>query len=312
MALPLIDHLLSSRRSLSITVIAPKAMVPMLMEKDGISEVIPYWKGCLSDDRLRSRHDAVMLLTNSFSSAWEAYRGGYPIRMGYAMHYRGWLLTHCLKPNKMIHHVERYLNLASLCGALAPEGRLVPVLGCQGGAITLQKFGLEASKYLVLAPGAAYGSAKAWPIDSFLQFIPLFLEHEWRGLKIVIVGDRSLEAYFEVCEGYPNVHVLLGKTNLLELAHILSNAAAYIGNDSGPSHLAAAVKTPSVVLFGPTDPTLSFPRGEGELHLLSNKVVCAPCHRRTCPIDHRCMRGITVDALYQLIRRILRSRGFGS
>jgi heptosyltransferase-2 len=86
---------------------------------------------------------------------------------------------------------------------------------------------------------------------------------------------------------------LCGETNLRQLVGVLSRLSLLVTNDSGPMHLAAAVGVPVVAVFGPTDPTETFPVGEHRL--VREPVPCAPCMLRECPIDHRCMTRITVE-----------------
>jgi heptosyltransferase II len=80
--------------------------------------------------------------------------------------------------------------------------------------------------------------------------------------------------------------------------------AALVAGDTGVAHLAAALGTPVVTLFGPTDPALSAPRGRTAV--VRHAVPCAPCFYRTCPIDHPCMRGITADTVGASLDALLR------
>jgi heptosyltransferase-2 len=101
---------------------------------------------------------------------------------------------------------------------------------------------------------------------------------------------------------------LAGQTSLRELCAALKICAVLVTNDSGPMHLAAALGTPVVAAFGSTSPELTGPGLPGhQLHALVKAVVaCAPCFRRQCPIDLRCMNGITVDAIVMATLRVAR------
>ena len=90
-----------------------------------------------------------------------------------------------------------------------------------------------------------------------------------------------------------------GKSDLATLAGVLSQAAAVVSNDSGAMHLAAAVGVPVTAIFGPTDERATAPLGNHDV--LVHPVFCRPCMLRDCPIDHRCMKGITADAVFAAI-----------
>jgi len=79
----------------------------------------------------------------------------------------------------------------------------------------------------------------------------------------------------------------------------VERVTAFVSNDSGAMHLAAALGRPVVSLFGPTDERVTRPVGAPQKHdVLTARVLCRPCMLRDCPIDHRCMRRISVDTVY--------------
>ena len=108
----------------------------------------------------------------------------------------------------------------------------------------------------------------------------------------------------------PDVRVvnLIGRTDLRLLAGVISRCSAFVSNDSGAMHLAAALGVPVVAIFGPTDERVTSPVGgrdtSGHLvtpDVLIHPVFCRPCMLRDCPIDHRCMKGVTVDAVISAV-----------
>jgi heptosyltransferase-2 len=109
-------------------------------------------------------------------------------------------------------------------------------------------------------------------------------------------GDQALAAEMAAAIGSSAAN-LAGQTSLAELILLLKSCRLLLTNDSGPMHLAAALGVPVVVPFGSTAPELTGPwlAEGGRHHVLSTDVPCAPCFRRTCPIDFRCMRNIPVD-----------------
>jgi len=88
--------------------------------------------------------------------------------------------------------------------------------------------------------------------------------------------------------------VLCGETSLTELVGVLAALRLLLTNDSGTMHVASALGVPLVAVFGPTDWRETAPRGERS-RVVREDVACAPCKLRECPIDHACMRGVTVD-----------------
>jgi heptosyltransferase-2 len=104
---------------------------------------------------------------------------------------------------------------------------------------------------------------------------------------------------------------LAGQTTLREMCAALKMCAVVLTNDSGPMHVAAAVGTPVVALFGSTSPELTGPGlpGDARHRLLKGNAACAPCFRRECPIDFRCMQGISVEGVVEAVLRSLQQQG---
>jgi heptosyltransferase-2 len=92
--------------------------------------------------------------------------------------------------------------------------------------------------------------------------------------------------------------VLAGKTTLQQLKGLISLAHLFVSNDSGPMHLANALRVPLVGIFGPTDPAVTGPFEQPAAVVKRNDVPCWPCSYRTCPYDHRCMMGIDPEEVY--------------
>jgi len=96
---------------------------------------------------------------------------------------------------------------------------------------------------------------------------------------------------------------LIGRTDLRQLAGVLSRCAGFVSNDSGAMHLAAAVGAPVTAIFGPTDERVTSPLGDHDV--LVHPVFCRPCMLRDCPIDHRCMKRISADVVFDALSRRL-------
>src|SRR4029078_4469800 len=127
------------------------------------------------------------------------------------------------------------------------------------------------------------------------------------GVVSVIIGaagdreaGREIESLLPAGTAFVN---LIGRTDLRQLAGILARCSAFVSNDSGAMHLAAAAGVPVTAIFGPTDERVTAPLGNHDV--LVHPVFCRPCMLRDCPIDHRCMKGITVDAVVASVARHL-------
>jgi heptosyltransferase II len=210
------------------------------------------------------------------------------------------------------HHIYEYLNLAAALGTnpapLAPQLVVTP----DEVDTVKKKFGLEKITVPVLGlnPGAEYGPAKRWPVE---KFIAAAVEIQQRtGVAWILLGgggDQQLTAQIEA--GIKNskspAYNLAGRTSLRELMSLLKLCRVLLTNDTGPMHVAAALGTPVVVPFGSTSPELTGPGlpGDPRHHLLKSAASCSPCFLRECPIDFRCMAGISVDSMVEAVMQAL-------
>jgi heptosyltransferase-2 len=259
---------------------------------------------------LREGHfGAVILLTNSFRTAWTARQSGIPERWGYATSGRRLLLTRALTRPRRVHQAEYYLALVRALGIDAPgaEPRIHVTDASRGRARRLLAgLGVEPGGLIVgFAPGAAYGHAKRWPPARVAEVVTRLVRE--RGATCVLVGaggDREAGRAIESTLP-PDVTVvnLIGRTDLRQLAGVLAACRAFVSNDSGSMHLAAAVGVPVTAIFGPTDERATAPIGDHDVIL--HQVFCRPCMLRECPIDHRCMRRISAADVYDAVTRRL-------
>lgn len=293
------------------------AMVPgvqqvvTLESRAGLSGVRP-WRRDVA--RLAAeRFDLAVLFPNSFLSAWIASQARIPERWGYATDLRGrWLTRAFPRPSAEVHQADYYLALTTAAGlAAAPRvARLVP----PAPAIEAARLLLPGRDYVVLAPGAAYGRAKQWPPASYAALAVTL----WRtrGLTPVVIGaggdraagDELAAALAELPGGAETAGALvdlIGRTDLATLAAVLGAARAVVANDSGAMHLAGAVGTAVVAIFGPTNEQQTAPLTaslEGPAARLAiHPVWCRPCMLRECPLGHACMRGVAPADVAALI-----------
>jgi heptosyltransferase-2 len=264
------------------------------------------------------QYQAILLLPNSFRSALSARRASIPERWGYSSGGRGLLLTRAAaRPRARVHQSVYYLDLLRALGLPVasdpPRVMVRPETLARADALLAAR-GIDARARCVgFAPGAAYGHAKRWPPSRVAEVI-VRLTRE-RGVICLLFGaDGDRHAGREIESSLPpDVRAvnLIGRTDLRLLAGVMARCAAFVSNDSGAMHLASAVGVPVAAIFGPTDERVTAPlesyRDHRPQDVLTHQVFCRPCMLRDCPIDHRCMKGVTVDAVLAAVTRRLES-----
>ncbi len=264
-------------------------------------------------EKLREgKYDLGVLLTNSFSSAWWFWQGKVQKRLGFSANARGWFLSKAVQfpeERKHQHIVLTYKKLLEPLGiaisSTPPKLYLLPE-EIEHVKQVLTSFDIPLDRPLIgINPGAAYGSAKCWLPERFRQVALEILDKT--DASVLFFGDgNGISLVKEICSGLPSrIYNLAGKTSLRELASIISLCNVLLTNDSGPMHIAAALGTKIVALFGSTDAVVTGPYGS--TGIIQKSVSCSPCFKRTCPIDFRCMKGITAEEVTAAILRILKT-----
>jgi heptosyltransferase-2 len=254
------------------------------------------------------RFDLALLLPNSFESALMMFLARVPHRVGYATDGRAWLLTNAIAPARETRHqVHYYLDLVkTLQAAELPSIQIEATRDeRENGRRLLNAGGIpNSAPFLVLNPGAAYGSAKRWHEDRFAVAADTLARE--MGLHVAIIGSESERLIAEQIRDLMNspTAVLSGKTSLETLIGVLAEASLVITNDSGPMHMAAALGIPTVAVFGSTDERVTAPFGP-RTRIVKHPVECSPCLLRECPIDHRCMNRVTVDDVCNAARELV-------
>jgi len=255
------------------------------------------------------KFDVALLLPNSFESALMMFMGRVRQRIGYATDGRRWLLTDAIaNAPQHRHQVHYYLDLAKALSAATDR----PSISIEATALErnsarqlLAAAGIPRSaRFLVLNPGAAYGSAKRWHQDRFAGVADnLACE---LGLEVAIIGSESERVTADqICQRMTSETAILnGRTSLETLIGVIAESSLMITNDSGPMHIAAALGVPTVAIFGPTDETVTGPYGP-HTRVIKHAVECSPCLLRECPIDHRCMNAVTVDEVCRAAKELV-------
>jgi heptosyltransferase-2 len=211
-------------------------------------------------------------------------------------------------PRAEAHQIHEYLNLVAAIGA-NPE-MLPPQLFVTTEEIEAvkKKFGLDkvSNPLLGLNPGAEYGPAKRWPVEKFIAAAKEIQQRT--NCTWILFGGKSdapltAQITATIHDSRFTIHDLAGKTSLRELMSLLKLCRVLLTNDTGPMHVAAALGTPVVVPFGSTSPELTGPGLPGGMRnrLIKSDAPCSPCFLRECPIDFRCMNGISVGRVVEAV-----------
>ncbi len=259
-----------------------------------------------TDLRSQTHADVVFVLPPSLRSAVVARCAGISKRIGYKGEGRAVLLSRSLprQPRGQRHFCDEIDDLWTVYSSLEAGPVPLPALpGCQTEHISSD----NSRKTWALAVGATYGSAKIWPADIAAQFAQRCLEADIRLLLLGDVGAQEhVQAIKKTCPGIWAEPVgdeagavdLTGATDLMGVVEILRTVSVFIGNDSGLMHLSAALGTPTLGLFGPTNPAWTSPRGRCTSVLKVDGFQCSPCYRRTCHEPRFCMETLAAEMVF--------------
>ena len=313
MSTPALQRLHEAAPNSEITLLTHGKLADLFRHYPHVRKVITFQEGegvfSVARQLRQERFQMALVFPNSTRSALETFLARIPQRVGYG---RSWLLTRSLPSppkhtrkrsaaeiNALIaqnsrsrdtfpteaHHVHNYLRLI-------PAPWTAPRLHVRDDEVAQARQRLpNQGLWLGLNPGAEYGPAKRWPLEGFIEAANRL--HKTLNCGWILFGgsnDAPLTAQIAAACAGP-VTDLAGKTTLRELCAFFRCCKAVLTNDTGPMHVAAAVGVPVVVPFGSTAPELTGPPAGA----IVGNAPCAPCFRRECPIDFRCMRSIEVD-----------------
>ena len=326
MSLPALHQLRQLFRSADITLVAPPGTADIFIDADFADSVLKARRGISgvitgAREWKAGRFDLAVLLQNAFAAAMTAFLARVPVRIGYDTDRRGALLTTAVPLPDWRHERHEsfyYLNIVTELERLA--------FGTSSIATTAPRFDLRVSDerkksvrvildqagtplnkpLAVLCPGSVNSRAKRWPVERYAELADRLIES---GMTVVLIGSpgeigvtNELMARVK-CQPI----ALTGKTSVAQAAAIISIADVLVTNDTGPAHLGAALNTPTLVIFGPTNPLTTYPFSEAG-QIIRHPPDCAPCMLRDCPIDHRCMTAITPQEVFEHVTRLMKAR----
>ena len=314
---PLIAHL---ARGGPVDVVATRGAAALLANNPDVREVVAYDKRGADAGaggfvrlarRLRSRgYDVAYLAQGSMRSAALALAAGVPSRVGFDTSAGRRLYTTRVVYRDDWHHAARLFALGAVTQPASSSGELRPRLypgDAERRAVdALLGAARESAAPVALAPGSVWAT-KRWPYYPALASMLVA-----RGARIVVVGgpeDAPLAAEIAAAAGGETIDAT-GRLSLLASAELIGRAAAIVTNDSAPQHLASAMATPTVTVFGPTVPDFGFgPLAPRRATVGHETLDCRPCDRhgpQRCPLGHwRCMREVAPVAVLASLERVL-------
>lgn len=318
-ALPVASALKACYPQARITWVVEKPAYDLLTNNPNIDEIIifdkaqcktpggffSYVPGFVSTLRNR-RFDLALDLQGLFKSAAITYLSGAPKRLVYcnAREFSDKISQKVCGPNSDGHVVDRYLDVVRAVGCHITKPEFTINITEKEAALAqaiAKQAGLDiAHPYVVLIPGTNWPN-KCWPPGHFAQLAEkLFDKH----IIPVFVGTNADKTAMD--EIIANMTIppvdLTGKTSLKQLAYILQNAKTVVAGDTGPMHLAAAVNTPVIALFGPTDSQRNGPYGIGHTVLTADHA-CQGCWQRKCPEGKVCLDEISVNEVLAVVAK---------
>ncbi len=289
--------------------------VVVLDKRGGDGRFVGTWR-CASRLR-RARFDLAVAAQRSFRTGCLVWASRARERVGFAGAPGGWAYTRKVPWVAGDHAVRRYLSLSGPAGGDPERADPRPVLPVSPGARqrvveVLAGEGVGAGEaVLALAPGSIWGT-KRWTAEGFAGVARAARASGFRPILVGSALERDLCASVATLAACGAV-VLAGRTSIPEMAALLSRSRALVTNDSGPGHVASAVGTPVVSVFGPTVPAFGYaPFGDRNRIVEHGSLECRPCHRHgpdSCPLGHhRCMGEIGAESVWAAVEGILAER----
>ena len=327
MALPMINEAREAYPDSEITVLTPDHLFELFTGNPGIDRVLTipteYVHGLLSVFKIKDLltpedFDLGYILPPSFGAASSFKLAGIKERIGYIADGRRMLLTKPLPlpvPLNSEHRSKVYFDLlrrgAGVSIDYVKPKMFLDQADADAAVAMLDGFGVGPEDPYAVVAFRAVAESRRWGEENYTALAIRMIDE--LGFRVILVGSKSDrdagDAIVEGAEREESVINLAGKTSLRELAGICSHARVFVGNDSGPAHLAAAVGAPIVVLSGADDPNETSPMSNQKRLIYHDHLDCISCVKNKCPLKGDavmlCMALITVDDVFTEVRAIL-------
>jgi len=252
------------------------------------------------------RFDRGIVLPHSFRSALLLFLAGVRHRTGYGRNNRGLMLHTIIEesPSQPEPTVEHYLRiLDALSAGRTAETPFLRVTEDEERKFD-EKFPEVTGRYAVFIAGAQYGPSKRWPDAYFSRLADMLTESY--PLRVYLLPGKGEEGIAgRIRDGAEHKErVEVKSMDARELKVCLGRASVAVSNDTGPRHISAALHVPTVVILGPMDERYTRYPG-GFTRIVSKDVPCRPCNMKRCDSDHECLKGISPEEVFRLVREAL-------
>ena len=260
--------------------------------------------------KLKAKHyETAFILHRSLTRTLICWLSGIKKRVGYAYKKRALFLTDKIPPvdKDSVHKQDYYLQIVQAYGIKINDKNCRIYCSPQDKEWADKLTGGPARKYTLIAISPVTNwPPKNWPLESFRELISILISR-LKHIKIFITSKEETGILQSINTDASKIINLAGKTSVAQLAALYEKMDAVISGDSGPLHIAGAVNTKYVGIFGPTDPRLTAPRTQAQGTILFKNTFCpVPCYEKKCPKDFICIKTIspqeTADAVMELIK----------
>lgn len=310
-----------------ISVLVNKGTEDTILHNSDINEILLIDRGEVKGENILSRmrsqiklaldikrkgFDLVIDLTDGDRTAILSYISGARLRVGFNSEnrIRGRLYNLVVRPEGVRHIVDYQLEAVRALGLKTDRPELVLDIPEEYNTYikeALKGFNIDEDEpYVVIHPGARWWF-KCWPPEKYASLADRIQEE--LGIKVIITGGKKEEEdigrIISVMKTEP--YSLLNKTTILQLASLIKRARLFIGNDNGPMHIASAIGTPVIALFGSSDPVIWGPWGDGrKIRVIYKGVDCSPCNHTGCDRGEKnCTRLITVEEVMEAVKDMI-------
>lgn len=298
----------------AIDVMAPGFTRPLIARMPEIRDFIedPFPRGRIGfgerrgfGRQLRGRYTDAYVMQGNWKSALIPFFAAIPSRTGYLKELRYGLLNNILPLDKTDKRKTAQMYFAMAGGGTYQNPKLS--IDRNNQARLLAEHGLKQNSYIALMPGAEFGPSKRWPPAHYAEFARSMMAD---GSDIVLLGSpKDQPVAGEIAAAAPGVIDLTGRTGLEDAVDLLAGARLAVTNDSGLMHIAAAVETPVLAIYGSTSPHNTPPLTEAR-ELVWLGLDCSPCHKRECPLGHLdCMKTLNPSRVMAAAGRLLQRDG---
>jgi len=329
--LPAIECLKDNFPAASISVLASpeaKEILSLFSKKDIVSEVIDYdlkgkhkgfFKKFLLILSLRKKHFDLIYAPDRGEGMREEvlmnFLTGAPHRIGFQKGKAGFLNTIKIELRENIPILKQNLDILKNAGLQVTKEEIdlsIPEKDILEANLLIKQVTRETSSPLItIHPGASWNAGyRCWPLEKYISLIKRLIQE--LQLKVTIIGNTGdIEIGKRILTEVesPNIVSVMGKTTLAQMAAIIKLSTLFLGNDSGPLHIALALKIPSVAIFGSTSPEQVIGPHERCIVIKKN-LACSPCYVHqydytpACK-DFQCLNKISVDEVFNAVKKVL-------